>query len=474
MDKVVTTIILSIMCGIIAVIFKEPLTLKNNELVIRKINLLLIIGYAIVIGYVFIANYCSDKRPSLFTFFFMMTFCLTSSFPLQILKVYKYNGPVNLLIIAMNLTTMAAIHFYRLDLFVTSGVMTKITGVSSFPVAVSFLIFSEIALAVLTFLLASKKLQVIFDWIEKSSRSWMWGSASLILIILPVLAGVKTGRSNLGLIKSSVQTANFIFLIIFVLSIAKILSSQEHMLRLDVVSPLTRLKAFVHVLLYSSSCFIVPMILFQRELGIPLLMFCFILVMLTFTSQKWFIFPFGISGIILFITAIMIFSTHVQARIIGSWLNWRDWAFAAYDGTNSWTGWQPFQALSGVKASNIWGTGITAGHPNIYSITNDFAAVGICEEWGIFGLAIIVSSFFYIIYVSFRCFIAPDFKGLTMLGLSVALLLEGFFNLSGNLSILPITGTPLPFISNSGSTILCSYIALAIMMFLQDNREREH
>jgi len=188
------------------------------------------------------------------------------------------------------------------------------------PVALSYLIYSVCAMAMLTFLLASHKLRIFFDWVEHTSRLWMWGTASLIFIMLPFFLGVKTGQSNLGLMKSSMQTADFVFKILFVISIAKILSVQEHLLRLDVVSPLKRLKAIVYMSLYSGLCFIAPLILFQRELGTPLLMYGFFLLMLTFTSRRWFIFPAGIMGISSIIGIAMVISNHVQARIIGSWL----------------------------------------------------------------------------------------------------------------------------------------------------------
>lgn len=474
MDKIITTVVLTTMCGIVVVICRKPLSFMDDELVIKKVHILLAMVYGLAISFIFFTNYFSGKAPSLLAYFFMMTFSIIISYPMQILKYYKYEGPINLLIVAMNLTTMGLIFFYRLGLVITTGALAKITHLSVVPVALSYLIYSIFALAMLTFLLASQKLPVFFNWVERSSRLWMWGSASLILIMLPFFLGVKTGQSNLGLMKSSMQTADFVFKIFYVISIAKVLSVQEHLLRLDVVSPLKRLKAIVYMSLYSGLCFIAPLILFQKELGTPLLMYCFFLLMLTLTSRRWFIFPAGIVGISSIIGIAMVISHHVQARIIGSWLNWREWAFKAYEGTEAWAGWQPFQALTGIRAANIWGTGIMAGHPRIYSITNDFVAVGVCEEWGVLGLVILVFSFLYFIWVGFRHFLAPDFTGLTILGLAVVLFLQGFFNLSGTLMMLPITGTPLPFVSNSGVCILVSYLVVAMMMFLQQPRERSY
>ena len=60
--------------------------------------------------------------------------------------------------------------------------------------------------------------------------------------------------------------------------------------------------------------------------------------------------------------------------------------------------------------------------------------------------------------------IAGDIPGqLVAAGLVVTILMQAFINIAVNLSIFPVTGLPLPFVSQGGSSLLTLFVALGIV-----------
>ena len=61
----------------------------------------------------------------------------------------------------------------------------------------------------------------------------------------------------------------------------------------------------------------------------------------------------------------------------------------------------------------------------------------------------------------------PDnFSRLTLLGFAAMFLIEFIINVGMNIGLLPITGTPLPFLSSGGSNLVTSFLALGIISSL--------
>jgi rod shape determining protein RodA len=48
-------------------------------------------------------------------------------------------------------------------------------------------------------------------------------------------------------------------------------------------------------------------------------------------------------------------------------------------------------------------------------------------------------------------------------GIAVLILMQTFINVAVNLSLFPVTGLPLPFVSQGGSSLLSLFIALGIV-----------
>ena len=199
-------------------------------------------------------------------------------------------------------------------------------------------------------------------------------------------------------------------------------------------------------------------LVFERDLGSSLLFFAIFLVMLYAATGRA---AYVVVGLALFsagaTTAYFLF-THVQTRV-DIWLH----PFADAAGK----GYQLVQSLFALAAGGITGTGLGRGLPTrIPFVTTDFIFSAIGEELGLLGGAAII-----------LCFIAFTLRGLatasraktdmaafTAVGLVAAVAIQAFVIIGGVTRLIPLTGVTLPFMSYGGSSLLTSFIALALLL----------
>lgn len=100
--------------------------------------------------------------------------------------------------------------------------------------------------------------------------------------------------------------------------------------------------------------------------------------------------------------------------------------------------------------------------PNSYS---DFISSIIGEEYGFFGLFLLVLAFFILISTTFFIAIREknEIKKLISVGLGSWIFFQTVVNLGGAVGLLPITGIVLPFVSYGSSAMISIFIALGIM-----------
>ena len=69
---------------------------------------------------------------------------------------------------------------------------------------------------------------------------------------------------------------------------------------------------------------------------------------------------------------------------------------------------------------------------------------------------------------------APDrFRRILAAGLAAYLGAQSILIIGGNVRLLPLTGVTLPFVSYGGSSLLTSYLALLMLMFISSQPEDE-
>ena len=141
------------------------------------------------------------------------------------------------------------------------------------------------------------------------------------------------------------------------------------------------------------------------------------------------------------------------------------------------SGWNITQSKIAIGSGGFTGKGYQQGsqaHLDFLPETEtDFIFSVIAEEFGFFGVCVLLGIFFFILL---RCLYlalnARDrFCRLTIGGLSLLFLSTVFINLSMVVGIIPVVGMPLPFISKGGSSLLSFYIAFGIIISMATHKK---
>jgi cell division protein FtsW len=127
------------------------------------------------------------------------------------------------------------------------------------------------------------------------------------------------------------------------------------------------------------------------------------------------------------------------------------------------------QSLIAVGAGGLTGRGFMEGMQKLFYLpeaSTDFIFANVAEELGFLGAMLIVGLFCVLGYrglrTAYRC---PDpFARLTAFGISTAIILQAFFNISVVLSLLPTKGIPLPFISSGGTSLFFTLASIGILL----------
>jgi cell division protein FtsW len=151
-----------------------------------------------------------------------------------------------------------------------------------------------------------------------------------------------------------------------------------------------------------------------------------------------------------------------QMDRIRVWLNpWSDPLGAGY---------HTVQGLLALGLGGIFGSGLgesrMAGGLFVPNAFNDFIFAIIGEEFGLLGAGVVIALFVLLAYAGIRVALgAPDtFGALLAAGITAWLCIQAFINIGVVVTLLPITGITLPFISAGGSSLIISFAAIGILL----------
>lgn len=131
-------------------------------------------------------------------------------------------------------------------------------------------------------------------------------------------------------------------------------------------------------------------------------------------------------------------------------------------------GYHICQSLIGIGSGGLFGLGLGKSiqiYGYLPEAPNDsiFAVIG--EEFGLVGSLIIIGLFGVLIYRGFEIARkAPDtFSRLVATGITLIFLAQAFINIAAMLSLVPLTGIPLPFVSYGGSSLVIMMAAAGLL-----------
>jgi rod shape determining protein RodA len=140
-------------------------------------------------------------------------------------------------------------------------------------------------------------------------------------------------------------------------------------------------------------------------------------------------------------------------------------------------GWNIIQSLIAVGSGQATGKGLTAGTQSplgyLPIAESDFVFAGLAEDLGFVGAVILFALYIALLFAALRIsFRARDPFGM-LLGAGVVsmLLFQILVNIGMAISLMPVTGIPLPFISHGGSSLVSICFALGVLQSVSMRRE---
>jgi len=134
------------------------------------------------------------------------------------------------------------------------------------------------------------------------------------------------------------------------------------------------------------------------------------------------------------------------------------------------SGFHTIQGLLALGLGGLFGAGLggsrSAGGLFLPNASNDFIFAIIGEEFGLIGAGVVIALFCLLAWHGVRTALgAPDtFGALLAGGITAWLCIQAFINIGVVVSLLPITGITLPFISAGGSSLIISFAAVGILL----------
>ena len=287
------------------------------------------------------------------------------------------------------------------------------------------------------------------------------GIAGVALLVLPMLVGTEIYGSKLW-----IQVGGFSFQpgelakILIVLFLAAYLSESRELLSASSrrVGPLTlpRLRMLLPMLIMWGMCLLV--VVFERDLGSALLFFTMFVIMLyVATGRVFYVLVFLVLLAIGGVFCYQMFG-HVRTRV-------EIWLDPFKDPSGS--GLQIVQSLFSIADGGLAGAGIGKGMPTLIPVVaSDFIFSAIAEEMGLLGGSAVLLLFMLLAVrgLTTAARAKSDMSAFTAVGLTTSLSFQAFLIVGGVTKLLPLTGVTLPFMSQGGSSLLSSFIIVALLL----------
>ena len=225
---------------------------------------------------------------------------------------------------------------------------------------------------------------------------------------------------------------------------------------------LEKIRDWKHTLLRAAIMPVVFILLIvkQPDLGTALVLAGVTAMMLLLAGMEWKYLVIGIAA------------AAPPLAVLLFWVAWRRQRMLVFlhpDSDPQGAGFHINQSLIAVGTGGLTGRGFMEGMQKLFYLpeaSTDFIFANIAEELGFIGATCIVALFLVLGYRGLRtAYHSQDpFARLTAFGITTAILLQAFFNISVVLSLLPTKGIPLPFISSGGTSLFFTLASIGILL----------
>jgi cell division protein FtsW len=204
----------------------------------------------------------------------------------------------------------------------------------------------------------------------------------------------------------------------------------------------------------------IALILKEPDLGTALVCLVVLMLMLYLAGMqmKWLFIAAGCAAPVLYY---MLFHVAWRAARMKIFLN--------PESDPKGAGFHILQSLIAVSTGGIRGLGLMEGRQKLFYLPEphtDFIFANICEELGMIGALCVVAAFCVLGYRGLRAaFLSTDpFARFLAFGLTSAILVQAFFNISVVLDLCPTKGITLPFISSGGTSLFVTLACMGVLL----------
>lgn len=137
--------------------------------------------------------------------------------------------------------------------------------------------------------------------------------------------------------------------------------------------------------------------------------------------------------------------------------------------------YQQANGLLAIGSGGIFGKGFNSTDVHVPVRESDMIFTVIGENFGFIGGCFIILIYFILIYQMIKICLKTnnEFYAYIATGIIMMILFHVFENIGANIGLLPLTGIPLPFISQGGSSILCNMIGVGLIMSMQYQKDND-
>lgn len=372
-----------------------------------------------------------------------------------------YSDPV-ILPIAVALTGLGLAMIYRLD--------QSYQQLDQAVVGMRQLMFVGVAI-----ILAAIVLVVVKDHRRLRSFTYTFGFLSLLLLLLPMVPGlgVETygARVWIRIAGVSFQPGELVKITLAIFFAGYLVRNRDNLAiggRKFLGMRLPRARDLGPILVVWLIGILI--LVLQRDLGTSLLFFgLFVAILYVATNRvSWLVIGFAMFAPAVLV-AVQVFP-HVANRF-HVWLHALDEDVYTQVGGS----YQLVQSLFGQASGGLMGTGWGRGYPQLVPLANsDFILSSLAEELGLTGLLAILVLYLILIERGLRTAISvrDGFGKLLATGLSFSLAIQVFVVLGGITRLIPLTGLTAPFLAAGGSSMVSSWLTIALLLRLSDAARR--
>ncbi len=142
--------------------------------------------------------------------------------------------------------------------------------------------------------------------------------------------------------------------------------------------------------------------------------------------------------------------------------------------------WSQTQTKISIGSGQIFGQGLAQGSQVQYGFLpephTDFIFSVIAQEWGLVGSLIFFVSFFVLMWRILKIAVESqsNFPRLFAVGFAIVLITQFTINVGMNLSLFPVIGIYLPFVSYGGSGLIGNFVALGILQSIKARKSANY